>query len=94
MSINDRVRHESDKVIFEDHVELGYNYRMTDIQAAVGIKQLEKLDNLLSAAMEKPCVYCLFSGNKNSCFAPTVHLYPTSLPLYSVNLSTELSDNR
>lgn len=44
MSVNDRVRHESSKVIFEDHVELGYNYRMTDIQASVGIKQLEKLD--------------------------------------------------
>ncbi len=44
MSVNDRVRHESAKVIFEDHVELGYNYRMTDIQAAVGIHQLAKLD--------------------------------------------------
>lgn len=44
MSVNDRVRHESKTVIFEDHVEVGYNYRMTDIQAAVGIKQLEKLD--------------------------------------------------
>jgi dTDP-4-amino-4,6-dideoxygalactose transaminase len=44
MSVNDRIRHVSHKVIFEDHIELGYNYRMTDIQAAVGIKQLEKLD--------------------------------------------------
>lgn len=44
MSVNDRVRHESSKLIFEDHVEIGYNYRMTDIQASVGIKQLEKLD--------------------------------------------------
>ena len=44
MSVNDRVRHESKSIIFEDHLELGYNYRMTDIQAAVGIKQLEKLD--------------------------------------------------
>jgi perosamine synthetase len=44
MSVNDRVRFESPKVIFEDHVEIGYNYRMTDIQASVGIKQLEKLD--------------------------------------------------
>ncbi len=44
MSVNDRVRHLSDKVVFEDHLELGYNYRMTDIQAAVGIKQLEKLN--------------------------------------------------
>ena len=48
MSINDRIRHESDKVIFEDHIELGYNYRMTDIQAAVGIKQLEKLDMIVA----------------------------------------------
>lgn len=44
MSVNDRVRHESKKVIIEDHTEIGYNYRLTDIQAAVGIKQLEKLD--------------------------------------------------
>jgi len=44
MSVNDRVRHETKKVIFEDHLEIGYNYRMTDIQASVGIKQLEKLD--------------------------------------------------
>jgi len=44
MSVNDRVRHESAKIIFEDHLEVGYNYRLTDIQAAVGIKQLEKLD--------------------------------------------------
>ena len=48
MSVNDRVRHESSKMIFEDHVEVGYNYRMTDIQAAVGIKQLEKLDWIIS----------------------------------------------
>jgi perosamine synthetase len=44
MSINDRVRHNSKTIVFEDHVEVGYNYRMTDIQAAIGIKQLEKLD--------------------------------------------------
>ena len=29
---------------YEQH-ELGYNYRMTDIQAALGLSQLEKLDN-------------------------------------------------
>ena len=44
MSVNDRVRHDSNKVIFEDHLEVGYNYRMTDIQASVGIEQLKKLD--------------------------------------------------
>lgn len=47
MSVNDRVRHLSDKVIIEDHLEVGFNYRLTDIQAAVGIKQLERLDWLI-----------------------------------------------
>lgn len=47
MSVNDRVRHESSKIIFEDHLEVGYNYRMTDIQAAVGIEQLKKLDHII-----------------------------------------------
>lgn len=44
MSVSDSVRHKSSKIIFEDHLDIGYNYRMTDIQASVGIKQLEKLD--------------------------------------------------
>lgn len=48
MSVNDRVRHESGKVMFEDHLEVAYNYRLTDIQAAVGIRQLEKLDWIIS----------------------------------------------
>ena len=52
MSVNDRVRHLSDKVIVEDHLEVGYNYRMTDIQAAVGIRQLEKLDSIVERRRE------------------------------------------
>jgi perosamine synthetase len=48
MSVNDRARHESSKIVFEDHLEVGYNYRLTDIQAAVGIQQLEKLDWIIA----------------------------------------------
>lgn len=48
MSINDRIRHLSNKALFEDYIEIGYNYRMTDIQASIGIKQLEKLDWIVS----------------------------------------------
>ena len=44
MSINDNIRHISKIIIFEEYLEVGYNYRMTDIQASIGIKQLEKLD--------------------------------------------------
>jgi perosamine synthetase len=47
MSVNDLTRHQSEKIILEKYQEPGYNYRMTDIQAAIGIKQLEKLDWLV-----------------------------------------------
>jgi len=57
MSVNDRVRHEAKKIIFEDHVEVGYNYRMTDIQAAIGIKQLEKLDWLVAERRRITSIY-------------------------------------
>jgi perosamine synthetase len=30
-----------------DHVRLGFNYRWTDVQAAIGLGQLEKLDRIL-----------------------------------------------
>jgi perosamine synthetase len=47
MSVNDRERHLSKKIVFEEHVEVGYNYRMTDIQASVGIAQMDKLDEII-----------------------------------------------
>lgn len=31
------------------HLEIGYNYRMTNLQAAVGVAQLERVDSLLAA---------------------------------------------
>jgi dTDP-4-amino-4,6-dideoxygalactose transaminase len=43
MSVADTVRHASDRVIFESYPVLGYNYRMTDIQAALGRPQLARL---------------------------------------------------
>lgn len=47
ISISGKERHTSEELSFEDHLETGYNYRMTDIQAAIGIKQLEKLDKII-----------------------------------------------
>ncbi|TBR59162.1 aminotransferase DegT [Westiellopsis prolifica IICB1] len=43
MSVPDTVRHGAKQVIFESYPMLGYNYRMTDIQAAVGREQLKRL---------------------------------------------------
>ncbi len=35
-------------VIFESYPEVGYNYRMTDLQAAVGREQLKRLPDILA----------------------------------------------
>lgn len=48
MSVNDRARHGSNQVIFEEHSVLGFNYRMTDIQAAVGRQQLHRLPEIVA----------------------------------------------
>lgn len=46
-SVSDIKRHEAKKVIFEKYKVLGYNFRMTDIQAVIGIEQMKKLDWIL-----------------------------------------------
>lgn len=47
MSVPDTVRHQSNAVIFESYEVPGFNYRMTDLQAAVGRVQLTRLSLLL-----------------------------------------------
>jgi perosamine synthetase len=39
------------------HVDLGYNYRMTNIQAAIGLAQMEELDNILMIRRKQMDVY-------------------------------------
>lgn len=48
MNISDVVRHRANEVVFEEYLATGYNYRMTDIQAAVGIEQLKKLPGMIA----------------------------------------------
>ena len=45
-------RHASSTPVLESYLETGYNYRMTDIQAAVGLVQLGKLDAMLERRRE------------------------------------------
>lgn len=48
MSLPDTVRHSSPTVMFESYPELGFNYRMTDIQAAIGREQLKRLPEAIA----------------------------------------------
>ncbi|MGH9585091.1 MAG: DegT/DnrJ/EryC1/StrS family aminotransferase, partial [Bryobacteraceae bacterium] len=49
MSVPDTVRHSANRVVFESYPELGFNYRLTDIQAAVGREQLARVPAIVEA---------------------------------------------
>jgi hypothetical protein len=57
MSVPDTVRHSARQVIIEEYEGLGYNYRLTDIQAAIGIEQLKKLDEIVRRRRELAARY-------------------------------------
>jgi dTDP-4-amino-4,6-dideoxygalactose transaminase len=84
MSISDRARHAARKIVFEDYLELGFNYRMTDIQAAVGIKQLEKLDWLVRERQKIARKYCEALADLD-CLQ-----MPSEIPGYISNLQSYL----
>jgi perosamine synthetase len=63
MSVPDTVRHGSPQVIFEDYLVVAYNYRMTDMQAAVGRKQLMKLPDIVARRRILASRYTELLGN-------------------------------
>ncbi|KJJ84362.1 spore coat polysaccharide biosynthesis protein SpsC [Candidatus Omnitrophus magneticus] len=52
MAVPDTKRHNAKEVIFETYDILGYNYRMTDIQAAMGIEQVKRLPEIINKRRE------------------------------------------
>lgn len=46
-SISDLERHKAKGVLVQKYGDVGYNYRMTDIQAAIGLVQIKKLGAML-----------------------------------------------
>ncbi len=57
MSVPDTVRHQAKTVLRETYPEIGYNYRLTDIQAAVGIEQLKRLPGIVLRRQELAARY-------------------------------------
>lgn len=48
MAVSDLTRSRSNDVIFEDYPVTGFNYRLTDIQAAIGREQLLRLPEIIA----------------------------------------------
>lgn len=63
MSVPDTVRHGSAQVIFEDYLAVGFNYRMTDMQAAVGRRQLGRLADIVARRRALASQYDELLGN-------------------------------
>jgi dTDP-4-amino-4,6-dideoxygalactose transaminase len=57
MNVSAASRHASSGPVFERYLETGFNYRMTDIQAAVGLVQLSKLDAMVRRRRELAADY-------------------------------------
>lgn|SRR5450759_380137 len=62
-STSDLNRYRSKTIQFEEYRELGYNYRMTDIQAAIGVVQMRKLDSVLAERRRLAARYATLLGN-------------------------------
>jgi perosamine synthetase len=78
MSVPDTVRHGSPQVIFEEHPVLGYNYRMTDIQAAVGREQLKRLSDIVACRRALASRYAELLANNIGLMTPSEPAYARS----------------
>ncbi|MGE0598387.1 MAG: DegT/DnrJ/EryC1/StrS family aminotransferase [Dehalococcoidia bacterium] len=47
-SVSDLDRHKAADPWFEEYPDVGFNFRMTDIQAAIGVVQMTRLDGVIS----------------------------------------------
>ena len=52
-TISDAARHQSGSFLLPEFNMLGYNYRMTDLQGAIGVEQLKKFDSIIDRRIER-----------------------------------------
>ena len=57
MNVSAAERHRAAGPVLEAYLEPGFNFRMTDIQAAVGLVQLDRLDDVVSRRRELAARY-------------------------------------
>jgi perosamine synthetase len=94
-STSDLQRHRSGTAAFEEYRELGYNFRMTDIQAAIGVVQMHKLNAILAERRRLASRYAELLGGSDWLELPyepsgQVHTYQS----YCVRLQPSLDRDR
>jgi perosamine synthetase len=72
MSLSDYVRHAGPPTRFESYPEIGYNHRITDIQAAIGLAQLDRLEDILERRRAVAARYDTYLSGHPALIAPHV----------------------
>jgi len=65
---------------------LGFNYRMTDVQAALGISQMNKLNNFLSKRIKIKKIYDKFLNIENIIIPRTNSFSKSTFHLYAIQI--------
>ena len=95
MSVPDTVRHGAKKVIIETYSEVGYNYRLTDVQAAIGIEQLKRLDWIVERRRALAAEYTAALAGHPWLRPPVEPVYATSnFQSYAVQLTADAPISR
>ncbi len=95
MSVPDTVRHGAKKVIIESYDEVGYNYRLTDVQAAIGTQQVKRLNWIVSRRREIAARYTHALTGHSWLIPPFEPDYATSnFQSYAVKLTADAPLNR
>jgi dTDP-4-amino-4,6-dideoxygalactose transaminase len=80
-SISDLKRHQAKGVLVQEYEGVGYNYRMTDVQAAIGLVQMRKLDRMVAERNEQARRY-------DAALAEIEELEPPHVPDYATHAYT------
>jgi dTDP-4-amino-4,6-dideoxygalactose transaminase len=95
MSVPDTVRHAANTIIFESYPEIGFNYRMTDVQAAIGREQLKRLPDFIGHRRELAANYhALLSDISNLLPPPEPGWARSNWQSYCVRLSRGIDQRR
>ena len=86
------------KLWFYEMKELGFNYRISDIQSALGISQLKKLNNFVKKRREIAKIYNKYFCNIKNFWTPSIkinfkhayHLYPLRIDFKKFSKSKKL----
>jgi dTDP-4-amino-4,6-dideoxygalactose transaminase len=62
-SVSTESRHSATAVVFEKYPELGYNYKLTDIQAAIGIVQMKRVETIVTERRRLAARYAELLGD-------------------------------